>query len=126
MKLPSFFSSIENWMKYKEIEAEILTKQLLVMSSIEGLVINLIIIAVIPAVGEELIFRGCIQKIFTTWTNNYHLGIWIAAILFSAIHFQFYGFIPRMLLGALFGYLFFSVKASGSQFLRIFLITLRP
>ena len=111
MKLPSFFSSIENWMKYKEIEAEILTKQLLVMSSIEGLVINLIIIAVIPAVGEELIFRGCIQKIFTTWTNNYHLGIWIAAILFSAIHFQFYGFIPRMLLGALFGYLFFFSKS---------------
>lgn len=111
MKLPSFFSTIENWMKYKEIEAEILTKQLLVMNSMEGLMVNLIVIAVIPAVGEELIFRGCIQKIFTQWCNNYHLGIWIAAILFSAIHFQFYGFLPRMLLGALFGYLFVFSKS---------------
>ena len=111
MKLPAFMGPVETWMKYKEIEAELLTKQLLVMTSSKDLIINLAIIAVIPAIGEELIFRGCLQKIFTTWTNNPHAGIWIAAILFSAIHFQFYGFIPRMLLGALFGYVFFYSKS---------------
>jgi uncharacterized protein len=111
MKLPAVFSKIENWMKYKEIEADLLTKQLLVMNSMGGLMLNLLVIAVIPALGEELIFRGCIQKIFSTWTNNAHAGIWIAAIIFSAIHFQFYGFIPRMLLGALFGYLFYLSKS---------------
>ena len=39
--------------------------------------------------------------------GNIHLSIWASAIIFSAIHFQFYGFIPRLLLGALFGYLYY-------------------
>jgi membrane protease YdiL (CAAX protease family) len=106
MKLPAFLASVENWMKYKEMEAEILTKSLLVMKSYENLFINLLIIAVIPAIGEELIFRGCIQRIISRGTNNYHIGIWGAALLFSAIHLQFYGFLPRLLLGALFGYIY--------------------
>lgn len=105
MKFPELLEPLESWMKYKEISAEILTKKLLVMNSVDGLVLNLIIIAVIPALGEEFLFRGCIQKIFTKWTNNYHLGIWAGAIIFSTIHVQFYGFIPRMILGALFGYM---------------------
>jgi uncharacterized protein len=111
MKLPLVLEKVETWMKYKEIEAEMLTKQLLVMKSIGPLVINMVVIAIIPAVGEELLFRGCIQKIAIRWTANPHLGIWIAAIIFSAIHFQFYGFVPRMLLGALFGYLFYFSKS---------------
>ncbi|HEY0055570.1 MAG TPA: CPBP family intramembrane glutamic endopeptidase [Pedobacter sp.] len=111
MKLPAFLASVETWMKYKEMEAEILTKALLVMKSYDSLFINLLIIAVIPAVGEELIFRGCIQRIISRATNNYHIGIWGAAIIFSAIHLQFYGFLPRMLLGALFGYLFVYSKS---------------
>ncbi len=111
MKLPAFLASVETWMKYKEIEAEILTKALLVMKSYESLFINLVIIAVIPGIGEELIFRGCIQRIISRATNNYHIGIWGAAIIFSAIHLQFYGFLPRMLLGALFGYLFVYSKS---------------
>lgn len=105
MKFPTFLQELESWMKYKEIEAEILTRQLLVMNSLPSLLLNLLIIAVIPAIGEEFLFRGCIQKILTRWTNNVHLGIWISAIVFSAIHIQFYGFLPRMFLGALFGYL---------------------
>lgn len=105
MKLPAFLQQLESWMAYKELEAEVLTKQLLIMNTIPDLLLNLVIIAVIPAIGEELLFRGCIQKIFIRWTNNIHLGIWIAAIIFSAIHIQFYGFLPRMILGALFGYL---------------------
>jgi uncharacterized protein len=62
-------------------------------------------IAILPAIGEELMFRGVIQRIFTNWTKNYHWGIWISAFLFSAMHMQFYGFLPRMLLGGMFGYL---------------------
>jgi len=63
-------------------------------------------IAILPAIGEELLFRGVLQRIFANWTKNIHLGVWIAAILFSAMHMQFYGFLPRMMLGVLFGYLF--------------------
>jgi membrane protease YdiL (CAAX protease family) len=111
MKLPAFMEPIETWMKYKEMEAEILTKNLLVMHSTQSLLLNLLIIAVIPAVGEELIFRGCIQRILSKATHNYHIGIWGAAIIFSAIHLQFYGFLPRMLLGALFGYIFVFSKS---------------
>jgi hypothetical protein len=106
MKLPPFLQGLENWMRLKEEELAELTKNILVMKSIIALLINLLIIAVIPALGEEFTFRGCVQKIFTLWTKNYHIGIWIAAIIFSTIHFQFYGFLPRMLLGALFGYIF--------------------
>ena len=73
-------------------------------------------IAIIPAIGEELLFRGVIQRIFTRWTRSNHWGIWIAAILFSALHMQFYGFVPRMLLGVLFGYL---LVWSGSMWLPI-------
>ena len=68
--------------------------------------VALVVVAVVPAVGEEVLFRGILQRNLTRWTGNVHAGIWLAAILFSAIHVQFLGFVPRMLLGALFGYLY--------------------
>lgn len=111
MKLPPFLKELEIWMRNKEDELAEMTKALLVMKTIPALLVNLLIVAVIPAIGEEFTFRGCVQRIFSRWTSNYHLGIWIAAIIFSTIHFQFYGFIPRMLLGALFGYMFVWTKS---------------
>jgi membrane protease YdiL (CAAX protease family) len=71
------------------------------------LLIALVIIAVLPAIGEELVFRGLIQNELFRGTKNIHVSIWIAAFLFSAIHIQFFGFVPRLLLGALFGYLYY-------------------
>ena len=106
MHLPSFLQGVEDWMRDKEKELSEFTKQILIMKSPVDLMINLLILAVIPAIGEELLFRGCFQNIFTRITRNQHAGIWITAILFSAIHVQFLGFFPRMFLGALFGYLF--------------------
>ncbi|MHB1177620.1 MAG: CPBP family intramembrane glutamic endopeptidase [Daejeonella sp.] len=105
MKFPPFLKDIEEWMLLKEQQMAEMTKQLLQMNSVGVLLVNLFMLAVIPAIGEEFIFRGCLQKIFARWTGNKHAAIWITAIIFSAIHIQFYGFIPRMLLGALFGYL---------------------
>lgn len=104
MKLPAFLKDIEDWMRLKEQEMAVMTKMLLKMDSVPLLLVNLLMLAIIPAIGEEFIFRGCLQKILARWTGNQHAAIWIAAIIFSTIHFQFYGFIPRMLLGALFGY----------------------
>lgn len=106
MTLPSFLKDLEAWMLLKEQQMEIITKQLLLMPSVNSFLVNILMLAIIPAIGEELTFRGCLQKIFNRWTRNYHAAIWITAIIFSSIHFQFYGFMPRMLLGALFGYLF--------------------
>ncbi|RLD66420.1 MAG: hypothetical protein DRI95_06765 [Bacteroidetes bacterium] len=105
LSFPESLSNLENFMKTAEKDAEKLTLAFLKADGIGTLFINLFIIALIPAVGEELLFRGVFQKIFTDWTRNAHIGVWIAAFLFSAMHFQFYGFIPRMLMGAFFGYL---------------------
>jgi len=117
MQLPEWMSGVETWMKNAEEKAAELTEAFLKVDSIGGLFFNVFMIAILPAIGEELLFRGVIQRIFTRMTKSNHWGIWISAILFSALHMQFYGFIPRMLLGALFGYL---LVWSGSIWLPIF------
>ena len=103
--LPEALSGLETWMKAKEAELERLTSLLLSDTTYWGLFVNLLVVAVIPAIGEEFLFRGCLQGILVRWFRNPHVGIWLTAIIFSAIHLQFYGFLPRMLLGVLFGYL---------------------
>lgn len=105
MQLPAFLEPVEKWMMASEEQLKTLTEAMLTMSSVSDLLVNLLIIAVVPAVAEELLFRGLLQRLFMDLTQNKHWAIWISAILFSAIHMQFYGFIPRMLLGAMFGYL---------------------
>ena len=107
MHLPAFLDDVEKWMRQQEDQLATLTQRFLYMPTTVDLVINLLMIALIPAIGEELLFRGCLQPIFGRLAKNAHVGIWLAAIVFSAIHLQFYGFIPRMLLGALFGYLYY-------------------
>jgi membrane protease YdiL (CAAX protease family) len=72
--------------------------------------------AVIPALGEEFLFRGLIQKLFKDLSGNVHAGIILSAILFSAMHMQFYGFIPRFALGVMLGYMMYW---SGSLWLPI-------
>ena len=107
MHLPDFLAGVEKWMRQQEDQLAALTQRFLYMPSAVDLVINLLMIALIPAIGEELLFRGCLQPIFSKFAKKAHVGICLAAIVFSAIHLQFYGFIPRMLLGALFGYLYY-------------------
>ncbi len=103
--LPDFMSGLENWMRNTENAATQLTEKFLSTSTISGLLINIFIMSIIPAIGEELTFRGLFQRIFSNWTKNYHLGILLSAALFSAFHMQFYGFLPRFLLGVAFGYM---------------------
>ena len=105
MELPRWMEVVERWMKATEENAAKLTKAFLDVKTPAGLFFNLFMIAVLPALGEEFLFRGVIQRIFTKITRNIHWGILISAVLFSALHMQFYGFVPRMLLGVMFGYL---------------------
>lgn len=116
MVFPEWLSGVEQWMKNSEENAEMITRVFLNVDTTGGLLFNLFMIAFLPAIGEELLFRGVIQRIITKMTYNHHWGIWITAILFSALHMQFYGFVPRMLLGVLFGYL---LVWSGSMWLPI-------
>ena len=113
MELPTWLSGLEEWMKSKEAEAEWLTKQFMSATTVSALLVNLFLMAVLPAVSEEITFRGVLQQLLTAPHRlsplasrlSPHLAIWCSAILFSAIHMQFYGFVPRMLMGALFGYM---------------------
>ena len=103
---PDSMQGFENWAKAKETEAAELTKLLAKFGSISELLVGLLVIAVIPAIGEELVFRGVIQRQLHRWSGNAHVAVWVAAIIFGAIHVQFFGFLPRTILGALFGYLY--------------------
>lgn len=104
---PPFLEQLELWMIAKEKEMEGLVTLLLEEKGIAPFLSNLIVIALLAAITEEFLFRGAIQRIIGKWTSNHHAVIWLAAIVFSAIHLQFYGFVPRMLLGAYFGYLLY-------------------
>ena len=102
--LPKSLAGIEQMMKASELQTAKITEQLLNVNSISSLLFNIFLIAMLPALGEELFFRGVLQRIFYKWRGAV-TAIWLSAFIFSAIHFQFYGFLPRLLLGAFFGYL---------------------
>lgn len=124
MDLPAFLAPMEAWMKTKEETAKILTEQFMSVNTVGGLVANLLLMAALPALAEELTFRGVLQRLFQARDERRedkgqripHMAIWCTAILFSAIHLQFYGFVPRMLMGALFGY---ALAWSGTLWLPI-------
>lgn len=111
MNLGPALSKLEELLRSLEETAEATTEQLLKADSVGGLLLNLIIIALIPAIGEELTFRGLLQQSLTRRIKNPHIAILLTSAIFSFIHFQFYGFLPRMFLGILLGYLFYT---SGS------------
>ena len=105
MELPTFMAPVEQWMRSQEDLAQQLTQNMIGDGTPQLLAINLIVMALCPAITEEFFFRGALQRLIGKWNPNPHFVIWNAAILFSAFHLQFYGFIPRMLLGAYLGYL---------------------
>jgi len=105
MVLPDFMKSVEDYIKSMEDNATKLTEAMLQTKNIPTIIFNILIVAVFAAIGEEFLFRGALQRIFGQMIRNKHIVIWSVAFIFSFIHFQFYGFVPRLLLGAYFGYL---------------------
>ncbi|HSZ71847.1 MAG TPA: CPBP family intramembrane glutamic endopeptidase [Cytophagaceae bacterium] len=104
MSLPDALHSIEDMMNKTEKSAAALTAILVQYNGPFHFLLVFIVVAIIPAVGEELVFRGIVQNELQHIWNNKHLAIWVSGFIFSFIHFQFFGFLPRMLLGVLFGY----------------------
>jgi membrane protease YdiL (CAAX protease family) len=98
--------SLSFFIEKEDVAAE-LTTYLTRFDSFGLFAFAFIVIAVLPGIGEELVFRGMLQPELQRATGNIHAAIWISAIMFSAIHLQFFGFIPRVLLGVLFGYLYY-------------------
>lgn len=107
MVLPEFLKPVEDWMREKEDAAMKMTIILLKIDHIGDFILNLFMIALLPAIAEELMFRGAVQRSFKRMFGNPHVAIWLAAFVFSAIHVQFFGFVPRLLLGAAFGYIYY-------------------
>jgi membrane protease YdiL (CAAX protease family) len=106
--LPESLGFIEQILKQQEEAAAVLTERFLQADSIGGLLINIGLMALLPALAEEVSFRGTLQQILAQGKlkGQIHIAIWATAFIFSAIHMQFYGFVPRMLMGAMFGYIF--------------------
>ena len=71
------------------------------------LISNLLVLAVLAGLCEEFLFQGALQPLMMRWVKNPHVGILLTAFIFSVLHFQFYGFIPRFALGVYLGYLFY-------------------
>ena len=119
MTLGGAFSRIEEWMKDLEETAKVFTEDMLDVDTFGGMLLNFVIIALIPAIGEEMTFRGVLQQSLTRKMNP-HIAIILSAAIFSFIHFQFYGFLPRMFLGILLGYMFYITNSLWTSMLMHF------
>ena len=118
--LPESLDFIEQILKQQEEAAAALTERFLQADNVGVLLINIGLMALLPAIAEEISFRGTLQQILSDSDSDLSaegglssvsrrrsiIAVWTTAIVFSAIHMQFYGFVPRMLMGAMFGYIF--------------------
>ncbi|QZE13842.1 CPBP family intramembrane metalloprotease [Halosquirtibacter laminarini] len=104
---PDFMSSLIEWSEKMEADNMALMKKMLYVTSFGSMLVNVVVIALIPAFGEELVFRGIIQRLVYNKSHKIHRSVWIAAIIFSVLHFELSGLLPRIFLGAMLGYIYF-------------------
>ena len=105
--LPQSLGALEGWMRKSEETARAQVEILLGGASVADLIINILVVGVLAGFSEEIFFRGALQRLLSSGSINYHAAIWLTAFLFSAFHIQVFGFFPRLLLGAFFGYLLY-------------------
>ena len=111
------WNGIEEALRQSENAAQAMVQRLMGGNSVWDLIIAILIVGILTGIAEELFFRGALQRLLMSKLGNKHLAIWSAAFIFSAVHLQFFGFVPRLLMGAYFGYL---VVWSGSLRLSMF------
>jgi membrane protease YdiL (CAAX protease family) len=106
LELPQALDGMMNAMQKQEARMDELMESFLNVRGTGALLVNLLIIAFIPSIVEELVFRGLIQRILIQWTRSVTSGILISALVFGVLHFQFLSLLPRVVLGIVLGYLF--------------------
>lgn len=128
---------LPEWMIEMENSTNNILEAIIAKENFYEIIVNVLIIAVIPAIGEEIMFRGIIQQQFNRFLKNEHLTVWLSAAFFSAIHMQFQGFLARMILGAVLGYLLVWTRSlwvpmivhflnNGIQVLVIYVMNIKP
>lgn len=103
ISLPEAMQHTEQVWRTMEERSRLVTERMACTDSILRFMLNLVVMALLPALCEEMFFRGTVQRYMYPIIGT-HAAVWITAILFSAIHFQFFGFIPRAVMGAILGY----------------------
>lgn len=116
IKFPGSMSGLQQFIEQSSKNYQVASEMFLKEASLPGMIVNVFIIALLPALGEELLFRGIVQRVLCNLFKNNHTGIFVAGFLFSFMHFEFYAFFPRWALGIMFGYL---LLWSGSIWLPI-------
>lgn len=114
--LPDSMKGLEEWMRASEENAASMIEVMIGGSGIGSLVVSILIAGLLAGFSEEIFFRGALQRLIATFPVNIHVAVWVSAVIFSAVHMQFYGFVPRLLLGAFFGYV---VAWSGSLWVSV-------
>lgn len=109
--LPESMQWLEQIMVKMESQAQATTNTILSASSIGALLTEILLIGILTGLAEETFFRGALQQMVAGKNVKPIPAIWIVAIVFSIMHFQFFGFFPRMVLGAFFGYLLYWSKS---------------
>lgn len=104
ISLPASMAALEQKLRAAETTAAELTRAFTTTHSAGGLWLNLFIVALVPAVCEEFLFRGALMRFVMFCFKNRHVAVIFSAFLFSAFHGQFFGFIPRFVLGVFLGY----------------------
>jgi membrane protease YdiL (CAAX protease family) len=107
MQLPEWMAPIEQWMRGMEDSAAAMTDEMLSEPGVLPFLLNIFIVACMAGLSEEALFRGALTSVMAKKIRNPHITIWIVALVFSTFHLQFFGFVPRLLLGALMGYLLY-------------------
>lgn len=114
LSLPESMKAIETWMRNAEDSARAVTDKILNENNI---ILSILLVGILTGLSEEVFFRGGLQRILLSRPINAHVAIWVTAFIFSAMHFQFFGFFPRLIIGAFFGYLAYW---SGSLWTAVF------
>lgn len=103
---PQNLAWLELQLRQMEENAQNITSAFINTTSVAQLFLNAVVVAIVPAIAEELFFRGCLQNFVRLVFQNIHISVWFTAIIFSGFHAQFFGFIPRVMLGVMLGYIF--------------------
>ncbi len=107
LHFPQGLAALEEKMRSMGENMEWVVRDILNREGFGDFLCNILVFALVPAVCEELLFRGALQQLFCRMLRNHHVAIWLTAAVFSLFHGEIFAFLPRFVLGAALGYLFY-------------------